>query len=447
MRRLKLDLTIQQATSVDDAIEDSKRLNHRRLILRSTNEEQVSRATKSKLLEITDNSFIEDLSLIFLPLSLQNSILSSLSHITTLYVDSLYVHPSYHATIDFPNLKEVDCVRSDFILNNIGRHRIEKLKISYIQPEIYVFLERCNGLKELSMWGFRARYDRQFNNFQLEALKLAADPFDDASYQGVNWNLQSCLKFLESQRRSLKKLHIAYTRSEDWDEPDWSCEEIVIYALNKMDLRVLRAYYPVETGTVVKLNEQMKDLKINFDITEVTENIIACCPNVEKIELWNNTADYQKILPFISTHMPYLKHLKINFILPHGKIEKFNAHFPNLEILDVALWDERDIRDLITLLKCCPNVKYLKIDTPVNFQWHFLDLIDFLELIPNVEEILTFGDFGLVDVTMQLITECRNALKLKYLKFMVERPANFSRLIEKYSHSKINFMAMQSQTF
>lgn len=433
MLKLKLDLIVQQATSVDDALEESKRLKRRQLIVRGT-ETEVTRATKSKLLDIINNSYVEQLSLVWLPLSLQTCILSLLPNITKLYMDSFYIHPIYHVTIDFPNLKEVDCVRSEYILNIIGRHSIEKLSISYIKSKLYNFFERCNTLKELSMWGFSLRDDREFTNFQLEILNL--DAMTDEAINIVTWDLASCRQFMKSQEQSLKELHIAYC------DYIFTCEDLVVYALNKMNLKVLHAYYPIENGIVDKLNEQMRDLKVDFENNAVTESIIANCPMVERIDLSFGTHVFRTFLPLISKHMTNLKYLKVSINYPE-EIDKIDAKFNHLESLDVILFHQSEIRYFFELLKCCPNVKYLKIYMPFIFDWDLLQLADFLTLIPNVVEILSVGNFGITDATMQIITNTENALKLKYLKFLVGHPEHFLGLTEKYRHSKINFIPLQ----
>lgn len=433
MLQLKLDMSMD-VTSVDDGFEDSKRLRHRRMILRAKSDE-ISRDTKSKVMEIIKNSSVENLSLCWLPLSLQNAILSSLTNITFLYVDSLYVHPKYHSVIDFPNLKEVDCIRSDFILNSIGRHSIEKLRISYISPETVDFLKTCNALKDLSIWGFNAYFDYAFNNFQLKVLRLEASLYDVA-YHHITWDIKSGGKFLESQRNSIRELHIPYC------DVLFTCDELVIYALNNMNLKVLIAYYPIGIGKVNKLNEQMKELKIDFEDTPITENIIACCPNVEKIDLTFASQIFEKILPMVSKHMVNLKQMKlaINFPQDFGEIK---ARFDQLECLDVSLFNARDTDTLLKLIKCCPNLKFLKINMPSIFAWTSRQLNEFFVLIPNVIEIQSLGNFGLFDETMQLIIKSENTLKLKYLKIFVMYPERYEKLLYNYRHSKISFMALQ----
>lgn len=436
MHRLILQFDIQDNDSVSRALEESAHLQHRRMIVYSS-VGRVLNSEKFNWLDIIEKSKIENLSLVWLPYALQNTILSSLSNITTLYVDSRIIPERNQIVVDFPNLKNVDVTGSQFFLKCIGRNRIENLKISFLSIDESEFFERANYLKDLTVYGFSKSHDREYNNFQLETLRIVA--FDGELFwlHEADWHLESARKFLNSQRRSLKQLYFAYGTFFA------KCEEIVVYALNNMDLRKLHAYYSIENGIIQKLNENMKSLKIELRQSPITENLIASCPMVEKIDLLFAPLIFTYILPLLSKHMQFLKHLKL-FIYNPEPIDEIDAKFKNVETLTATLSSENDIGHFIKVIKCCPNVRKLEISLPTEFQWDLRDLPTFLAFIPKVEKIYCTEHFGLTEDVAQVIADFSFVLKLQHLKVTVDSPRGNSHLSKIFKGTKIKLTMLKS---
>lgn len=422
---------IQDVSSLEKAVNFSRSVCHRRLVVKSIQEKDVSRGARSQINEILQNSVVEHLTLCLLPLSLQNSMLKMLSNITSLNIDSLFFHPSYQVLIDLPHLKEVTCIKSEFFLTCIRKHQIESLKLTVITDKLFDFFAQCNRLKHLSVWGFLMRYDQGFGNFKLESLKLEPVVWDIIGE--LEWNLASCHNFLESQKHSLKELTI--NRCELFH----ACDEIVLFSLNEMSLQKMYVDYSINGGEIHKVNEQLTELRMDFVDNYVTENIIACCPNVQWLDMSIGNNIFTKILPAVAKHMPRLKHLIMSIDNPENLNAVEKLEFKNLDILDLVFLSE-DIQHFITLLGWCPTISALRFNMPSSFIWQRQDFLKLLGNIPNVTEILSFGNFGFSPEVLDLFMQHLSALKLKKFKAVVLDPESFSHLIPKDLYSKLDFI-------
>lgn len=416
---------------MNDSLMKSRKLQYRHLEIRSVQDTDINRPIKSSLLEIVNNSIVERLVLLMLPLSLQRSVLASVSHLKHLTIDSYLNHSSHYSIVDLPNLEYVDCVGSECILNSIGQHKINSLKISWLKNDIHDFFSKCDALRELSLWGFDARHDREFKDVKLKSLRIEVSEAD--TILDLDWNLISCRNFLNSQKGSLKNLYVI--RSTAFH----SCDELVVYALNNMDLVNLHIEYSVDIGIVHKLNEQLKYLRIDCEHgpNDATTSIIGCAPNVEVLDVSMGRNIFDGILPLINQHMLALKHLIMTIDDP----EEFDAEalcFKNLQVLDVVFLTE-NIQHFIKLISCCPLLTIIRYNMPEVFVWDIENFSQFIHNIPNVIEILSVGNFGLVKEHLDLLILRENSLKLKKFKFLVSPYINISPLLGLYD-SKINFV-------
>lgn len=392
---------------------------------------EVSRVTKSHLFEIINNSFVERLVLMMLPLNLQRTVLSSVSNLKHLTIDSYLNHTTY-STVDLPNLEVMDCVGSECVLNSIGQHKIKSLKISFIKQEILEFLEKCNALKDLTLWGFDARHDREFQDVHLESLIIETSTAD--SIINLDWNINSCRKFFNSQKGSLKNFSVIKNTIFH------SCDEMVVYVLNNMSLINLHVEYSIDDGIVHKLNEELQYLRMDceYGANEATTSIIACAPNVLVLDILTGINIFDGILPLVNEHMSILKHL----ILTVDHPEDFNSEplqFKNLQVLDTVFLSEH-IQHFIKLISCCPLLTFIRYNMPQVFIWQNEDFREFLYNIPNVLEILSVGNFGLNEVTLELLMLHENTLRLEKFKFVLSPFDNFLPIIDIRADSKIRFI-------
>lgn len=440
MKSMSLNFTLQNNESLEKAFKDSFQLKYRTMTISSN----CLNATNEQILmlnKIIENSSIEHLKLRYLHKNIVTKILFKATNITSLKINAFKMH--IEKKFDFPNLKYVFSSDNSFLCA-IGSHRIESLSISDISPNIFNFLETCNGLKELSISGFRVDGDREFTNFKLEKMRIYTyylSEFYQAFYKN-GWDLSECGKFLSSQRHSLKEIYI-----KNDCVFRFCSDKIIAYALNNMDLRKLHASHPILHEKIYKVNRELKDLKIDLIESSYTKHLIDCCPNVEKIDLTSADSVFTFMLPLVSKIMLNLKHLKILIYNP-PTILKIDAELSNLISLYVTLVASKDVHILIMLIKCCHNIKYLILETPHNFNWEIHDFEEFLMLIRNVVEIRCKGDFGLTnEVFKWLIDKLENStLILKSLKIEVENPEKFREMRNLYKDTPLQFTVMQKMS-
>jgi hypothetical protein len=433
---LTLDFTLQSKKSLIKAQKDSSQLSHRNMVIHC-NAREITTVHESAFLEIISNSKIDQLTLDYLPRAVEYFILSKLTNITSLHINS--VRPEINTKIDFPNLKQMFTLDNSFLLA-IGKHRIEKLRIADISPEIFTFLETCNDLKDLTLGGFRGDGDRKFTNFQLEKLRVVTNY--SSNFYPSSWDLSECEKFLSSQSHCLKEIYIKNTSLFRF------CSDVVMaYALNNMNLTTLHSSHPILDETIHKVNRELKNLEIDLENKPNTAHLIECCPAVERIDLTRADSVFTFMLPLVSQHMTNLQHIKLLISLPQP-IQKIEANFEKLVSLHVILWGSEGVDILIKILRCCPNLNLLILETPKGFMWKIRSFLQFLTSIENVEEIHCKGDFGLTQEMVKYFDEMLQnlPLKLKFLKIEVDNPTKFQDIGDSFIKSRVRFTVMQRQS-
>lgn len=389
-------------------------------------------------MKVIEDSRVTDLSLILIPLNFHNQILSHLSNITSLRIDGFFIHPVHHKIFNFPNLKYLNAIDGESFLNCIGQNQIETLKISFIKSYIWGALERLNKLKDLTIFGFFWRTDRGFENFQLKTLTLAIT--NGAHEPALEWNLKNGQMFLDSQKNHLQEFIVEY------DDMIESCNELLSYALNNMNLKRLYTLYSINgSNGVFKINEQLKDLTIELPRSTYSENVIACCPAVEKIDLSHTELLFEYMLPLVSKQMKFLKHMKLVINRPDyfERVDKIDAKFDNILSLDVNMLFNTEFHHLTKVVTCMPNLKRLKIRMIGMMKWNFQDFSKFLTAIANVKEIYCNGDLGLTDFISEILVGCVNSLKLRSLQIKVDHPEKFIYLKEKLLKTNIRLVIMK----